>query len=410
MKRIFNLLFLVLFSVAATLSAKDFYLAGSCNGWTPNNPSYKFTESQPKIYTLTLASLSGDFKIVTSAWEEQYGCKSSVKFGQTYEVVQSDNAFNITLPQDPAKNVTITFDYDKKTIRFDLSTSLYLIGDFNDWMILPKYEFSFNNGVYTLKTASFSGDFKVVTSDNREYGNGQKLSPGSETLLSANGANMKFDGTNVKSGMVLITVNPNSDLQDTPEEEKPNEGEVTPDDDNNPSTDPETPEEDNTENQDNGNQGGSTDNGDGGGSNDSQQPDNTETPDDNGGSSSDSPDEPGTEINPENPDSDAPEQTPDNDSPQTPDQGDTSDDNNGGSEDTPQPELPDNGDTDDNPEAGEPEIPDVSEEDPGAVDSIENDLTPPVYYDLNGRIVKNPGKGIFIKITGKKREKVIIGF
>ena len=43
-----------------------------------------------------------------------------------------------------------------------------------------------------------------------------------------------------------------------------------------------------------------------------------------------------------------------------------------------------------------------------SVDSVDSDVSNDVYYDLQGRPVKNPSSGIFLHINGSRSEKVII--
>ncbi|MCH5225463.1 MAG: hypothetical protein J1D77_05660 [Muribaculaceae bacterium] len=419
MKKLFSLL--ALLGILLPAHAKDFYLAGGCNGWTPNNPSYKFTEDKG-VYRLFLSNISGEFKIVTSAWEEQYGCQTPIEYGKNYDAILSDNAYNIKFPGNSAKDVTITFDYNNKTVRFDLTPELFLVGDFNGWMKLPKYRFNYADGVYTLSLAAFSGAFKVATKE-KTYGNGKAVSS-AEALIKENGENMTLA---INSGRVKITVNPASLLSQDQEDSEQTPG-------NNPGTDQpedggstETPPADTppTDNPDNG--GGSTetpptDNPDNGGSSTdippTDKPDNgegstdtppTDKPDNNGGGSTDTPpaDKPdnggGSTDNPpaDNPDNGGgSDNTPPTDNP---------DNGDGGETNPPSTDLPDDDDNDptDNPEGGNGDN-GGSVDDPNAIEGIQADEIQPIYYNLNGLKIDNPSGGIFIRRQGAKVKKVYI--
>lgn len=207
------LTFLICFPVSSV--ALDFYLAGSCNDWKPNLQAYKFAEENG-VYTLQLSSLSGDFKITTSDWSKQYGCASRIEYGKTYNCIQSDNAYNILLPEDPAENITIIFDYTKptKTLRVEKAVKLYLVGDFNDWQPLPFYEFTFENGLYILQTNNFSGRFKIASSDyGYNFGSTESVVLDGEHLLSdGEGNDMTFAGLSDENGRIKITLNPSSSI------------------------------------------------------------------------------------------------------------------------------------------------------------------------------------------------------
>ena len=194
------------------LAAPDYYLTGSFNDWKPNLSAYKFSQDGD-IYTLHLESLSGDFKITTSAWEHQYGCDTPIEYGRTYRCIESGNAYNMTLAVGTGKNLTITFDGKYKTIKIEGEINLYLVGDFNGWIVSPAYLFQKEEGLYVLRTRNFSGAFKVVSSDSSvSLGIGGKVPRDTEMNLEHFGAEMRFDGIADSSQKIKITVNPDSDL------------------------------------------------------------------------------------------------------------------------------------------------------------------------------------------------------
>lgn len=204
-------LFTLLFSLNCFAANLDFYLAGGFNGWQPNLPQHKFTQVEDGIYSIYMVSLSGDFKITTSGWEQQFGCDYKIEYGKTYKCVQTGNGSNIVLPEDPAKNITITFNYNDKTIRVDKPVRLFLTGDFNDWLLMSSFEFEFLNGVYTLSTNSFSGRFKIAAEDWAfNFGRSGEISLGNDHSVESNGDDMYFAGSESNNGRILITLTPDS--------------------------------------------------------------------------------------------------------------------------------------------------------------------------------------------------------
>lgn len=151
-------------SVAGSVQGKEFYLAGSINGWASDNNDYKFTENNG-IYTLNIGRLTGEFKIVTKDWAYQFGTSSIINYGQPYSLVFATNGNNMMLEEAVGQNVTIVFDSRNMTVEVTGIDTLYLVGAFNDWAVSEIYAFSHENGVYTLTTGDFSGEFKIVNRD-----------------------------------------------------------------------------------------------------------------------------------------------------------------------------------------------------------------------------------------------------
>lgn len=361
MKKFLHLLLLAL-AIPAIAANPDFYLTGSFNGWKPDQASSKFRESGG-VYTLFMPSLSGDFKITTSNWELQYGCASKIKYGEAYPVVQSNDSYNIELPDNPAKDVFITFDYNKKTIKFEIITGLYLVGDCNDWIPTALYQFTYKDGLYTLSTPVFSGKFKIVTSDGkRSFGAGKALSLGAETVMPENGGNMSIDASNLPSGIFVITINPESLLAAEPEQ---------PSEPTEPS-EPEQPEEPGDQPSD---------------PSEPAEPSEPEQPEDPG----DQPSDPSDPSDPEEPSDPAEPEQPADPGDQPTDPSDPSD-----SEEPSQPEEP-----------SDPSDP--SDEENNAVDAITIDEEALArYYNLSGFPVAHPSGGLFIKVTPSKTEKIFI--
>lgn len=142
----------------------EFYLAGAVNGWASDNSAYKF-DYRNGVYVLELEKLSGEFKVVTADWGKQYGCRSTISYDKVYAAELAASGLNMKLAEAVGNDVIIMFDYQNQTIEVTGMPGLYLIGDFNNWGISPLYAFSYADGVYTLTTHDFSGEFKVSNSD-----------------------------------------------------------------------------------------------------------------------------------------------------------------------------------------------------------------------------------------------------
>ena len=406
------------------VKALDFYLAGSCNDWKPNLENYKFSE-EDGVYTLSLTSLGGDFKITTPGWEHQYGCKTPVKYGETVKAIESNNSYNITLPDNPAHNVLITFDYKNLTLKFDILPTLFLVGDFNSWLTLPKYQFTLQEGLYVLTTESFTGKFKIICPDyDYSLGNGAKIQQEKETLISLKGGDMSFDGGN--SSMIRITVTqssllstedeeetevnpddpqeqPGEDMDDKTEEFEPDQGdnkeEDSKDDDSGNETEPsDKDDQGNQEGNGSENNGNGTDNegGIGNGSNDNAGNTDQDGDKESGGQDIDS-GQGGSEQDPGNGD----DQNSSGGSNEDVDDSNEPGNGNGGEE------IPGETETE-GPGDNEESTPEGDNTDPGGVSIIEEDELQPVYYDLRGFKVENPSRGLFIRKTGTKTEKIYL--
>lgn len=208
----------MLAAVALPLFASpDYYLTGEFNGWKPNQSQYKFTENGD-IYTLTVASLAGEFKITTANWEHQFGAGAALRPGETYKCRESSNGYNMTIADPSAEDITLTFDDRNKTIGISVRPVLYLVGEFNGWAVSPPYRFYESDGLYILRTRDFKGEFKIVSSDNTiSFGGGDPsgLLPNREYSLLDGGASLMFEGIGYASERIKITVNPSGQAEDT---------------------------------------------------------------------------------------------------------------------------------------------------------------------------------------------------
>lgn len=363
-----RILFWLLICSTLPVGAKDFYLAGAFNGWEPNQESYKFTEING-VYSLELASITGDMKITTSAWEEQYGCGSSIEYGVTYPVIQSGNGYNIVLPDDPANDITIIFDYNNKTLRVEKSVTLYLVGDFNGWMPLPKYRFVKNGDLYQLRTNEFTGRFKIASEDySVSFGYEGEIKVDITQTVKQDGNDMTYNGSGSTKGKILITFDPSYDKlpgdygnEETPSTPDNPDEEQKPSVPNDPGQDeiPSTPED----------------------------PDQGNTP-----STPEGPDQGNTPSTPETPGIPG---TPDEQEPPV-DQEPPADQNPPSEPENPEPEIPE---LPINPDYDESGVAEISTNDEGGRAE---------FFNLQGQKIRNPQHGVFIMVLNREVKKVYI--
>lgn len=192
----YNTLSLSIATMSTEVTADGLYLAGAINNWASDNEQYHFTEDNG-IYTLKVPRLAGDFKIVTKDWGLQFGCASKIVYGQEYSCFNTPNGNNISLAEEVALDVILTFDLENMILTAQGVPTLYLIGEFNGWTPLATYAFDYTDGIYTLKTRDFSGGFMISTLDNSfklgsKTGNAIELDK--EHPLSPDGLNISYAG------------------------------------------------------------------------------------------------------------------------------------------------------------------------------------------------------------------------
>lgn len=180
-------------------AAPDYYLTGEFNGWKPNLEAYKFSQSG-SVYTLSLSSLKGEFKITTANWEHQYGAGRTLEPGYVYPLTESGNGYNMKIAESVNGPVKITFYTENMTVRIDTPTRLFLTGEFNGWLVAPAYEFIEKNGLFELRTDHFSGNFRIVTENKTFIAEG--------TVPSAADGKLKItldpDGSEADAGVVTV--------------------------------------------------------------------------------------------------------------------------------------------------------------------------------------------------------------
>lgn len=127
------------FTVTASGEVEKFYpvlyLKGSDNSWS-DNQNYLF-ERDGDIYTLSLESLSGEFKIADSNWNNSYtfGYSSALTLDQEYTLNSPGGNMSI-VDGNTWNNVTLTFNYETKVFKATGKASendydcIYIVGDF----------------------------------------------------------------------------------------------------------------------------------------------------------------------------------------------------------------------------------------------------------------------------------------
>lgn len=149
------------------------YLSGEFNSWNGADDNYKFTEVTADEYTFSIASFSGNFKVVSDgSW---LGTTTPVVSGESY-VLEDIGYSNMALAAADATNVTFTFTPSSKTLVVTYTSgstdpdpvvpeTLYVLGDFvgNHW--------DPSNGVALDKDGTiFTGTINIETALDNDYG------------------------------------------------------------------------------------------------------------------------------------------------------------------------------------------------------------------------------------------------
>lgn len=154
----------------------DVYLTGSFNSWNNSDPSYKFTTTDGKIYTLTGVNIESEATMKVRKNKTNYGynnatVESSVSKGEN----DGFGGQNIKLTQ-ALSDATITVDFsgEKPIITIVNPKSVYLRGDFTEtaWTDNAAYKFSTTDGkIYTLSGVNIANGKKMkIYYDGKYYG------------------------------------------------------------------------------------------------------------------------------------------------------------------------------------------------------------------------------------------------
>ena len=191
------------------------YLRGALSGsdW-PAVDEYKFTEAEG-VYTLTIPSLSGAFKISTADWDNANTYSTSnaaMELGVEYDcpVAMGDNT-DMALAA-AAKDVTLTFDINTLKLTIEgtpdvVEVTYAVLSDLTDalWSTEPMTKVEGTEmWQYKATPLQAEGEMIIVSQENgvtKDYFKAQKdeaaLAPGASVVLSANlpeadAANLKY--------------------------------------------------------------------------------------------------------------------------------------------------------------------------------------------------------------------------
>jgi hypothetical protein len=170
MKKFYFFIVALFAMIAANAENPTLYLRGGISSWNATD-EYKFTENNG-VYTLTVAELSGEFKIADASWsnEANFGGATDIEIGTSYTL--SDGGSNCTLKESAIADATITFTLATKELvvtgaAAEKNYELYLLGDLNEWTASDEYKFSTSDyKVYTLSLESLPADNAFQIADN----------------------------------------------------------------------------------------------------------------------------------------------------------------------------------------------------------------------------------------------------
>lgn len=212
--------FLTLFALLATLSlgATQYAFIGGNIGWNytaARNYVFQPVDGNANLYTLTVAEIYGDVKIVdvdAAEWAVQYGAHQSgqaIAKGGNYGLKSkngSDEPQNLTIGGTFYKYTNATFELEVQengghVLKFVSGTTalrdgatIQIVGDYNGWKLEDAVQFDANtNGVLCASIPTYKGSSKLI--QNRSwsgaYGsNGTLMSVGIPYVLAPNGGNL----------------------------------------------------------------------------------------------------------------------------------------------------------------------------------------------------------------------------
>lgn len=175
MKKIFTTLVVAAAALTAYAQAPTLYLRGSQYGWGADacNETTQFQTTDGETYTLSLESLSGEFKIACADWNAGYnlGSASNIVLDEVYTLVNSGTSGNMNLKEGSATNVTLTLTLS--TLEFKISGTsgvfeypdLYVVGELTGWAdpFPEDAKMDRNDNVYTKTYTTFpAGKYKIA--------------------------------------------------------------------------------------------------------------------------------------------------------------------------------------------------------------------------------------------------------
>lgn len=193
-------------TLAATAANPELYLRGE---WT--NDSWAATENNKMkesngVYTITVPTLSGKFKIADAKWEYNVSTGNTyMSLGKVYNCGSGEN-MGVT---GTFTNATVTYYYEKQLVLITDNThqlKLYLSGEnFGKWEYDEQYKMTENNGIYTITVPTLSGEFKIFNGkwyvDTEKIAgeeNGIDFGTGEESMVTGKPYTSYVEGGNMK--------------------------------------------------------------------------------------------------------------------------------------------------------------------------------------------------------------------
>ncbi len=172
--------------------ADGVFLSCAENNWWSNHPDYRFTENGT-TYTLHLASLPSEFKVVTSGWEYQFGMSGAFIFDKPMTCTNGWGS-NFTLPDGitAVAGATLTLDIANLAApTLTVMPDLYLAGEVTGWSNTKEgYRFAEKDGIYTLAMTELTGEFRIAGGTTPEwlvkFGGAKNMSKGNTYNIAAN--------------------------------------------------------------------------------------------------------------------------------------------------------------------------------------------------------------------------------
>ncbi len=172
--------------------ADGVFLSCAENNWWSNHPDYRFTENGT-TYTLHLASLPSEFKVVTAGWEYQFGMSGAFVFDKPMTCTNGWGS-NFTLPDGVTAVAGATLTLDIANLAAPTLTvmpDLYLAGEVTGWSNTKEgYRFAEKDGIYSLALKELTGEFRIAGGTTPEwlvkFGGAKNMTKGNTYNIAAN--------------------------------------------------------------------------------------------------------------------------------------------------------------------------------------------------------------------------------
>lgn len=172
MKKICSCMLAMAMAMAA--NASDYYLIGAFNGWSLKDPDVKFELQDDGNYALDYeGTLTSGFKINDGTWGEvNFGSNGTdLEVGVVYNLGSGGSSGNINMTSN-VTNPHLEFNPEAATLLIagqsvaPAAPVLYLRGDMNEWGASEKWQFSSSDDIsYTLSNVSVTAGAKFKIGD-----------------------------------------------------------------------------------------------------------------------------------------------------------------------------------------------------------------------------------------------------